>query len=586
MIFQNIISLLSKPYKMQNKYISIGFSNILYLIIILNLFACKQSGDQNAIYNISKSVTADSAMVASAHPLATSVGLDIIRQGGNAIDAAIAVQFALAVCYPGAGNIGGGGFLVYRSKDGEISTLDYREKASSFATADMYLDSLGNPITDKSLYGHLAAGVPGTVDGMVKAFEKYSKLKDWKKLLQPAIDMAENGFKITEREAENLNEDQPLFIKYNLASTAFHKDKWNAGDLLIQKELAQTLAAIRDKGKSGFYEGNVADHIVNEMKAGGGIITYDDLKAYQAVWRSPVTTMYRGNKIISMPPPSSGGIVLIQLLKMVEPYDLRSIKFQSAATVHLMVEAERRAFADRAKHLGDPDFYKVPSVLTDSSYIQRRMVNFNPRVANKSDSISYGMIESEETTHVSIVDTEGNAVSLTTTLNGGYGAYTVVRGAGFLLNNEMDDFSVKPGTPNMYGLVGAEANKIEPNKRMLSSMTPTIIEKDGKLKMVVGTPGGSTIITSVFQAVVNVIDFDMDADKAIQSPRFHHQWLPDVIITEKDAIPLSERKLLEIIGHTFKDRNAIGRMEAIVITNQGKLQGAADRRGDDDVKGF
>jgi gamma-glutamyltranspeptidase / glutathione hydrolase len=583
---QNIISLLIKSNRMQNKYFSSKFSYILGLLIILNLFACKQSSDQKSIYNITKSVTADSAMVASAHPLATKVGLDIIRDGGNAVDAAIAVQFALAVCYPGAGNIGGGGFLLYRGKSGDISTLDFREKAAASANENMYLDSLGNPITEKSMYGHLAAGVPGTVDGMVKAFEKYSKLKDWKKLVQPAIDMAENGFEITEREAENLNEDQSLFVKYNLAPTAFHKDKWMAGDLLIQKDLAKTLTEIREKGRSGFYEGKVADQIVNEMKSGGGIISYEDLKSYQSVWRTPVTTVYRGNKIISMPPPSSGGIVLVQLLEMVEPYDLGAMKFQSAASVHLMVEAERRAFADRAKHMGDPDFYDVPKRLTDSNYITERMSDFNPRLATKSDSISYGNTAGEETTHFSIVDTEGNAVSLTTTLNGGYGAYTVVKGAGFLLNNEMDDFSVKPGAPNMYGLIGAEANKIEPNKRMLSSMTPTIIEKNGKLKMVVGTPGGSTIITSVFQAIVNVLDFGMDADKAVQSPRFHHQWLPDIIQSEKDAISPSERKLLEIIGHQFKDRGAIGRMEAIVVTDDGKLQGAADRRGDDDVKGF
>jgi gamma-glutamyltranspeptidase/glutathione hydrolase len=357
--------------------------------------------------------------------------------------------------------------------------------------------------------------------------------------------------------------------------------------MIKHPELAATLESIRDRGRAGFYEGSVADHIVNEMKAGNGLVTHEDLKNYQSQWRTPVTTMYKGHKVISMPPPSSGGIALSQLLEMVEPYDLKSMKFQSAAAVHLMVEAERRVFADRSQHLGDADFYPVPqSVLLDSTYIATRMADFNPRMASKSDSISYGKIESEETTHYSIVDTEGNAVSMTTTLNGGYGAFTVVRGAGFILNNEMDDFSVKPGTPNMYGLIGATANKIEPNKRMLSSMTPTIIEKDGKLKMVVGTPGGSTIITSVFQTILNVLDFGMDADQAVQSPRFHHQWLPDMIMCEKDAITPSERKILETIGHTFKDRNAIGRVEAIVITEQGKLHGAADRRGDDDAKGY
>lgn len=571
---------------MQNKLIKSGLANILLLYIILHCFACKQSNPDTELYPITKSVISDHAMVVTAHPLATAIGLDILKQGGNAVDAAIGVQFALAVCYPGAGNIGGGGFLVYRGKDGEINTLDFREKASALATTDMYLDSTGNPIIEKSLYGPLAAGIPGTVDGMINAFNKYSKLKDWKKLIQPAINLASQGYRITRREADNLTDDQPLFEKYNLSPTVFHKKKWEQGDQLIQKELAHTLELIRDHGRSGFYEGEVSYLIVNEMKTGGGQISYDDLKNYTSVWRKPVITMYRGYKIISMPPPSSGGIVLSQLLKMVEPYDLNAMKFQSAASVHLMVEAERRAYADRSKYLGDPDFYKVPYKLLDTSYIHTRMANFKPRQASKSADISFGVIESEETTHFSIIDSEGNAVSLTTTLNGSYGAYTVVKGAGFLLNNEMDDFSVKPGIPNMYGLVGAEANKIEPNKRMLSSMTPTIIEKDGKLKMVVGTPGGSTIITSVFQVIVNVLDFGMDADQAVQAARFHHQWLPDVIQAENDAVSANERKILESIGHTFKEKEAIGRVEAIVINNDGKLHGAADKRGDDDTKGY
>ncbi len=562
-------------------------TNILLFFVILFLYQCKFSSEKPFLYDISKSIVADSAVVSTAHPLATQVGLDILRQGGNAVDASIAVQFALAVCYPGAGNIGGGGFMIYRASNGDVTSLDYREKAPLAAHKDMYLDSLGNPIVEKSLYGHLAAGVPGTVDGMAKAFEKYSQLKDWAALIQPAIELADKGFQLTEREANNLNKKQEYFIKNNLNTTAFHKNNWKVGDLLVQKQLAQTLKTVRDKGRDGFYKGWVADAIISEMKRGGGIISHSDLENYEAQWRVPVSFHYRGHKVISMPPPSSGGVALAQLLQMVEPYDLKAMGFQSAAAVHLMVEAERRVYADRSQYLGDADFYPVPvEKLLDSAYIQGRMIDFNPRLASVSDSITYGQIESEETTHYSIVDRYGNAVSMTTTLNGNYGAYTVVEGAGFILNNEMDDFSVKPGTPNLYGLVGAEANRIEPNKRMLSSMTPTILEKNGELFMVVGTPGGSTIITSVFQTIVNVIDFEMSADKAVQSPRFHHQWKPDELFVESDAIPSNVRSILEAIGHKIKEREPIGRVEAIVRTPQGKWHGAADIRGDDDVKGW
>jgi gamma-glutamyltranspeptidase / glutathione hydrolase len=550
------------------------------------LSSCKTNKAKAPLYPITKSATGDSAMVVSAHPLATQVGIDILRKGGNAVDAAIAVQFALAVVYPQAGNIGGGGFMVYRGKDGEVATLDYREKAPSLANKDMYLDSLGNPIVDKSQYGALAAGVPGTVDGMVAAYEKYSKLKDWKTLLQPAIDLADKGYLITAREADNLNEEQANFVKYNRFETAFHKPKWAEGERLTQAELGKTLSQVRDSMRAGFYSGSVGRYIVDEMKASGGLISSADLTNYKSVWRKPLVSQYRNHTIIGMPPPSSGGICLQQLLEMVEPYDLKSMGFQSAAHIHLVAEAERRVYADRAQHLGDADFYKVPkNGLLDSTYLIGRMKDFDPRKASISDSISYGILESDETTHFSIIDYEGNAVSITTTLNGSYGACTVVKGAGFILNNEMDDFSVKPGAPNMYGLVGSEANKIEPNKRMLSSMTPTIIVKDGKVKMVVGTPGGSTIITSVFQTITNVLDFGMSIDQAVQSPRFHHQWKPDQIFHESDAISESERKNLEAIGHKLKDRGAIGRVEAILV-DKGQITGAADRRGDDDAKGY
>ncbi len=565
---------------------SISLKTLLICFSVSFAIACRVNNNVKSDYNITKSVTAKSAMVVSAHPIATEIGLNILKKGGNAVDAAIAVQFALAVCYPNAGNIGGGGFMVYRGVDGQVATLDYREKAPAAAKADMYLDANGNAILEKSQYGHLAAGVPGTTDGMVEAFNKYSKLKNWKELIQPSVDLAKYGYTITEREANNLNEEQENFVKYNTHSTVFHKSKWSKNDVLIHPDLALTLSAIRDQGRDGFYKGKVAQLIVNEMSTGGGIISLQDLANYKAIWRKPLISSYRGHKIIGMPPPSSGGVCLHQLLKMVEPYDLAKMGFQSAEHIHVVTEAERRVYADRSKHLGDADFFPVPlNMLMDSNYIMNRMQNFNPNVASKSENISHGIMTSEETTHFSILDQWGNAVSITTTLNGSYGAFTVVKGAGFILNNEMDDFSVKPGIPNMYGLVGSEANKIEPNKRMLSSMTPTIIEKDGKVSMVVGTPGGSTIITSVFQTIVNVLDFDMTVSEAVNAPRFHHQWLPDVIMHESKAIPEESRKKLTAMGHTLKERGAIGRVEAITIKN-GVIQGAADVRGDDDAKGF
>jgi gamma-glutamyltranspeptidase / glutathione hydrolase len=558
----------------------------IVFLMLVGFQSCRVKQRTTTLYNITKSVESDSAMVVTAHPLASTIGLEILKKGGNAVDAAIGIQFALAVCYPGAGNIGGGGFMLYRGANGENSSLDFREKAPALATRDMYLDDMGNALTDKSQFGHLAAGVPGTVHGMVTAFNKYSKLKNWKMLIQPSIDLATNGYKITSHEANNLNEDQANFVKYNLHKTAFHKVKWQEGDLLVQPELATTLIAIRDYQINGFYKGRVAQLIVDEMKSGGGIVSLSDLANYSAQWRKPIVSSYRGHAIISMPPPSSGGICLAQLLNIVESYNLTEMGFQSPAHVHLIAEAERRVFADRAKYMGDPDFYRVPmDMLMDQKYIKNRMNDFNPTHASKSTNITHGAPQSEETTHFSIVDPMGNAVSLTTTLNGGYGAFTVVKGAGFILNNEMDDFSVKPGVPNLYGLVGSEANKIEPNKRMLSSMTPTIIEKDGQLKMVLGTPGGSTIITSVFQTIVNVLDFGMGIQDAVQAPRFHHQWLPDQISHESGAISPEARIELTKKGHILVSRGNIGRVEAI-IADKGKLIGAADKRGDDDAKGF
>ncbi|WP_199757119.1 gamma-glutamyltransferase [Pedobacter sp. KBW06] len=529
-------------------------------------------------------------MVVSASAEASKVGLDILKKGGNAVDAAVAVQFALAVVYPNAGNIGGGGFMVYRSAEGETNTLDFREKAGAAASRNMYLDSAGQPIVDKSLYGQLASGVPGSVAGMVAAHAKYGKLK-WADLVEPAISLARKGFVITERQAAEFNGLQEKLIEFNpFGAALIKKGQWVKGDLLLQNELANTLEQIRDKGRAGFYEGAVADSLLLEMKRGGGIITAQDLKDYQAVWRKAITGTYKGYQIITMPPPSSGGIALVQLLKSVAPYPLKKWGYHADSTVQVMVEAERRVYADRATHLGDPDFYAVPGKeLMEDAYVKSRMSTFNWAKATESAAVKAGIFkgkEHEETTHFSIVDKAGNAVSITTTLNGSYGSAVVVKGAGFLLNNEMDDFSVKPGSPNMYGLVGGEANAIAPGKRMLSSMTPTIIEKDGKLFMVVGTPGGSTIITSVFQTILNVIEFDQNMQQAVTSKRFHHQWLPDEVYFEEGALDSVNISKLRSRGYILSPRGPIGRVDAILKTKWGYYQGGADPRGDDESMGW
>lgn len=527
-------------------------------------------------------------MIVTAHPSASKVGLDILKKGGNAVDAAVAVQFALAVVYPNAGNIGGGGFMVYRSAQGETAALDFREKAPGMASRDMYLDPQGNPITEKSLYGHLAAGVPGSVDGMVQAHAKYGKLS-WAEVVQPSVDLARNGFPVTERQSREFAGEQKEFKKYNPGKSYYIKDSWASGELWIQEDLANTLELIRDKGREGFYGGEVADHIVAEMKSGGGLISKDDLKNYHAVWREPIVGNYREYKVITVPPPSSGGIALLQLLNSVEPFPLKRWGYNSDSTVQVMVEAERRVYADRASHLGDPDFYKVPQkhlILPD--YSKARMSNFNWNKASLSTDIKAGEVpkESEETTHFSIVDKAGNAVSITTTINGSYGSKVFVKGAGFLLNNEMDDFSVKPGTPNMYGLLGGEANSVQPNKRMLSAMTPTILEKDGQLFMVVGTPGGSTIITSVFQTILNVIDFNKSMQAAVSAKRFHHQWFPDDVAMERNGLDSMTVVRLSQKGYKFRERGAIGRVDAILKTKWGYYEGGADPRGDDTKLGW
>jgi gamma-glutamyltranspeptidase/glutathione hydrolase len=529
-------------------------------------------------------------MVVCAYPDASKAGLAILQKGGNAVDAAVAVQFALAVTLPEAGNIGGGGFMVYRGTDGQTNTLDFREKAPSGASTNMYLDSAGNVVPDMSLYTHKASGVPGSVDGMVTAHKKYGKLS-WAELLQPAIDLATNGFKITQHLANDLNRNQAMFKKMNPGKSYLIKDTpWKEGDLLVQADLAKTLELIRDKGRDGFYDGPVADALVAEMKKGDGLISKADLTNYHAVWRNAITGNYKGYKIITMPPPSSGGIALLQLLKSVEKYPLQKWGHNQDSTAQVMVEAERRVYADRSKYLGDPDFYKVPvDSLLNQAYLDARMKSLNWNAATPSTSIQPGSFvgyESDQTTHYSIVDHDGNAVSITTTLNDSFGSKIFVAGAGFLLNNEMDDFSSKPGVPNMFGLVGGKANSIQPGKRMLSSMTPTIVEKDGKLFMIVGTPGGSTIITSVFQTILNVIDFNQDMQQAVTAKRFHSQWLPDVVNVEAGALDTLTRQKLSKKGYKIENIKSIGRVDAILKTKWGYYDGGADPRGDDTKLGW
>ena len=565
-------------------------SNRFFLLLILtSIFFISSSCVQGTLgQNVSDEY--HNGMVVCAYPDAAQVGLNVLKRGGNAVDAAVAVQFALEVTHPEAGNIGGGGFMVFRSATGETNTLDFREKAPAGASQNMYLDSAGNVVPGMSISTHVSSGVPGSVDGMIEAHRKYGHLK-WADLVQPAIDLARNGFKITKRLAGDLNHTGNKFKKLNPGVNYLLKDGgWTEGDLLVQEDLAKTLEQIRDKGRNGFYDGIVADQIVDEMKNGKGMITKADLQNYHSVWRNALTGTYKGYKIITMPPPSSGGVALLQLLQIVEKYPLNRWGFNRDSTVQLMVEAERRVYADRSKYLGDPDFYKVPvDSLLRPGYNASRMSNFTWDKATQSSSIQPGKItgyESDQTTHYSIVDREGNAVSITTTLNDSFGSKIFVKGAGFLLNDEMDDFSSKPGVPNMFGLVGGKANSIQPNKRMLSSMTPTIIEKDGKLFMIVGTPGGSTIITSVFQTILNVIEFNQSMQQAVSSKRFHHQWLPDEVDMEKDAIDSVSRIKLQQKGYKIVGHGPSGRVDAILKTKWNYYEGGADPRGDDTKLGW
>ena len=556
------------------------------LLIVLYFLVLQCTAQINPYnYHSQKKVVCTNGAVVSAHPLASKVGVQILKQGGNAFDAAIATQLALAVVYPGAGNIGGGGFLVAHLKNRKNIAIDYREKAPAKASRDMYLDSAGNPQMHLSQDGHLAAGVPGTIAGLF-ATHKYASLP-FAKLIQPAIDLAENGFAITAAEAASLNYTKEEFKKLNTSPVAFVKNApWKTGDTLIQKDLANTLKRIRDNGQKGFYSGETAKLIVAEMNKANGIISYDDLENYRTKERIPDVFNYKGNIIVTMPLPSSGGIILQQMMKMIAKRNIGKMKFQTAASVQLMTEVERRAYADRAEFLGDPDFVKVPvKKLTSDAYLSERMKDYAADKAGNSTITKPGLIgESEETTHLSIADNKGNVVSVTTTLNGGYGSRTVVGGAGFILNNEMDDFSVKPGVPNMYGAVGNEKNAIAPGKRMLSSMTPTIVLRNNKPYLVVGTPGGTTIPTSVYQTLVNILEFGMSAEDAVNKPKFHHQWLPDHLFVEKD-FDETVKKQLEAMGYKVITRGQIGRTEVIQIKGK-QIIAVGDKRGDDAAEGY
>ena len=555
---------------------------LLFAIIILNV-CCKTEVPPSGLVT-------ENAMVVSARQEASAIGSAILARGGNAFDAMVATELALAVAYPFAGNLGGGGFMVYRKANGDVGSIDYREKAPASAHRDLYLDEVGNVIPGMSTLGATAVGVPGTIAGITEVHAKMGSLP-FEEILAPVIALAKKGVVVTEKQARSMASQREIIAKISGEQSLFAQN-YVAGDTIKYPALANTLTAIAKTGRKAFYEGEMAEKIASFIQERGGFITTEDLANYEAVWRQPVIFNYKDLRIISMSPPSSGGVTMHQIFKMIEPYDIKSFGHNSPEAIQLFTEASRRAYADRNFFLGDPDYSPIPlDVILSNAYLKKRMTNFSFDKATLSSEVSHGdvqIIESEETTHYSIVDQDGNAVSVTTTLNGAFGSKLYSEELGFFFNNEMDDFSAKAGVPNMFGLIGAEANSIEPGKRMLSSMTPTIVEKEGKLWMVVGTPGGSTIITAVAQTILNAYEHGLSMQDAVNAPRFHHQWLPDTVVFEPEGFSKSTLATLKEKGYLINEERSriIGKVDAIRVLKSGQLEAGADPRGDDAAVGF
>ena len=549
---------------------------LFYFSVVILLISCENKTYKNG-------------MVVSAKHEASKVGIDILKKGGNAFDAMIATDLALAVVYPNAGNLGGGGFMVYRLSDGKNGTLDFREKAPINSKVDMYLNNDNEVIKGLSLNGALAVGVPGTIAGLFEIHDKFGTIPI-NELFQPAIDLANNGYRLTKKQVNTINNYKELILKLNDSIELFNKT-FKKNDLFINKALAKTLTTISKNGVDEFYKGEIANTLSSYIIEKGGIITKEDFALYKPVWRESLELKYKNLNIITMGPPSSGGIVLGQILQMIENYNLNELGHNSEQYIQLLVEAEKLSFADRSKYLGDPDFNYIPTKeLLNKDYLKSRFKSFSFNNAQPSKSISPGELlinESNETTHYSIVDNFGNAVSVTTTLNGNYGSKLISSELGFFLNNEMDDFSIKPGSPNMYGLIGGKTNSIEPEKRMLSSMTPTIVELNGKLSMVLGSPGGPTIITSVLQTLLNFYEFEYDMQESVDASRFHHTWLPDKIFYEKNTFSKMVKDNLLNKGYTLNPNySTIGRVDAIHIDENKIFYGGEDKRGDDKSIGY